>query len=289
MAEVRRLFVDGKFGQIHLRMAVPKEVQTRPLVCLHMFPQSGRNFEEFLKYAGNDRVVIAPDFPGYGESSPPQSPITAHEYAEAIWEAIDDLGLVEGEEKIDLFGVHAGSKLSTELAFQRPEDINRIVLSSAAVFEPEELKSYEAAFSPVPLDEEGTRFKYLWSMLVRNRAADVSYELCSVGLAEMLRGGEGYEWGHEAVFKYNKVFSDRLSTLKHPIALLNPNDDLFDITPRALKYMQNGELFNRSHWSFGFLEVNAKEAAELVTKWLAGPVPSKESDADTYRSATLDK
>ena len=71
MVETRRRFIDGVHGQIHLRVAEQGASHHRPLYCLHMSPKSGRSFEIFMRLMADDRTVVAPDYPGYGESAPP--------------------------------------------------------------------------------------------------------------------------------------------------------------------------------------------------------------------------
>lgn len=268
MAEAKRLFVDGPYGQTHLRMATPEAPSRAPLICLHMFPQSGRNFERFVEAASGERVVVAPDFPGHGESDAPDMPITAADYARSIWSVVDALGLAGEDGKVDFFGIHAGAKLAVEAACQRPDDVRKVVLSSAAVFYSEELENLRKTFSPKPLDEAGTRFDCWWGMITRSRPSYMSLEMCADAFAEVLRGGEKYEWGHQAVFDYNLEFPERLKALAHPVALLNPRDELYDMTLRSLDYLQNAELFDLPDWSHGFLEAFAKETAGLVCGWL---------------------
>lgn len=239
-------------------------------MCLHMFPQSGRNFEHFLEAASEDRLVVAPDFPGYGESSPPPSPISAEDYASAIWDAIDAMELCKHCGQIDVFGIHAGAKLAVELANQKPEKVNRIALSSAAVLEKSEIDRLKSIFSPIALDEEGSRFKHLWRLLVDSRGPEMSLEMCATSFAEMLRGGEGYEWGHMAVFEYNYKFSDVLTKISHPVALLNPGDELYEFTPRSAAFLPDCTLIDLPNWTHGYLEAHANETAEIITGWMDG-------------------
>lgn len=271
MATPKRAFLDSRFGQMHYRRSDSESDVHRPLLCLHMFPQSGRNFERLLSIAPEDYDVIAPDFPGYGESSPPPAPITASEYGEAIWEAVDQLNLLDAHGDIDLFGIHAGAKLAVEVAHQRPSHVRKIVLSSAAVLHPEELQQLKSVFSPIALDDQGTRLNHLWRLLVKNRGPQMSYEMMATSFAEMLRGGEGYEWGHHAVFEYNSVFPHVISGLEHPIKLLNPKDDLYDMTPRTQAYLRNGEMLDRPDWGQGFLETDAQELWAVIQEFLDEP------------------
>lgn len=279
MAKPKRLFVDGPYGQIHLRMAVPNAPTRPPLVCLHMFPQSGRNFHRFVGEASNDRIVIAPDVPGYGESDAPEIPITAEDYARSVWSVVDELALLDNG-AIDLFGIHAGAKLAVEAAYQRPGDVRKIALSSAAVLYADEIAQLKRTFSPIPLDEEGSRYQHLWRLLIRDRRSYMTLKTCADSFAEMLRGGEKYEWGHDAIFDYNERFPERLKALGHPVALLNPKDELYSMTTRSLDYLKNGELFDLPAWSHGYLETYPDEAAALILGWLDNdPAPAAQPAA----------
>ena len=268
MSRFRRKFVDGRYGQMHLRSIEPDHSSGRPLVCLHMFPQSGRNFEQFMAAMGTDRMVIAPDFPGYGESCAPSHPISATDYAASIGDVVEGLGLLGGSGKIDIFGIHAGSKLAVEFAYHNPEKIGKLALSSAAVLRQHEIEKMRGSLSHMPLDEEGTRFKLFWDMLMRNRGAGTTLEMAATSFSEMVRGGEKYSWGHRAVFEYNTLFPERLATLSHPIMLLNPQDDLYGMTPRSLPYLRNGTMTNLPGWGHGFLESRSDALAEIVREFL---------------------
>ena len=79
MGAIRRQFIDGEYGQLHLRVAKPANPIHPPLYCLHMSPKSGRLFEAFMRGACQDRIMVAPDYPGYGESAPP--PEDSHMFA----------------------------------------------------------------------------------------------------------------------------------------------------------------------------------------------------------------
>lgn len=268
MPGYRRKFIDGRYGQVHLRIAEPEQVDKIPLVCLHMFPQSGRNFEQFVQSIGTDRIVVAPDFPGYGESTAPESTISASDYAESICDVVNAFSLIEKYDQIDLFGIHAGAKLAVEFAFQHPEQVRRLVLASAAVLLPEEIERMKGTLSHIPLDEEGTRHQLLWDMLLRNRGPQTTLEMAAINFSEMIRGGEKYGWGHRAVFEYNTAFPARLAALRHPIALLNPEDDLYAMTPRSLEYLQNGKMVDLPGWGHGFLQTRADDLSVIVRDFL---------------------
>lgn len=131
---IQRLYVDGPYGQIHLRLAHPvdqeSETQT-PLACFHYSPGSGRLYEPLLPYLARDRMVMAFDTPGYGNSDPPPTQPYVPDYAEALAGAIESL--TDGQ-PVDVFGQLTGSLIAVEMAVSRPDLVRRVVLSRSPVF-----------------------------------------------------------------------------------------------------------------------------------------------------------
>src|SRR5512141_2127351 len=68
---LRKMYVDSRFGQLHMHTAFPSSGgfdELTPLVCVPPLAKSGRLFRPLLKDFGRDRSVYAPDLPGCGES-----------------------------------------------------------------------------------------------------------------------------------------------------------------------------------------------------------------------------
>jgi len=264
MSNVRRAFVDADYGQMHYRYAgTPSDKNT--LICLHQSPKSSREFIEFMKVAGDDRQVIAIDSPGHGESDVPETQMDIETFATSIWSAIDALKLG----KVDLLGHHTGAKVASEMTYQRPDAVGGIVMVSALVLTPEERDNFKSQFQPIPLDEDGTRFKHMWAQSLKYRGPGITLEQLAASMAENLRAGEAYEWGHEAAFNYTDAFAERVGTLPHRIIILNPKDMLFEYTPRVGKLLQNGEVIDHPEWGFGFLETDSQRAAKIIKEKLA--------------------
>ena len=80
----KRRFADGPYGPLHFRIAEPLEVLHPPLMCLHSSPNSGRIYEQVLAQLGGDRIVVAPDTPGFGDSEAPPEPVEIEDYARTI-------------------------------------------------------------------------------------------------------------------------------------------------------------------------------------------------------------
>ncbi len=131
---IERRYVDGPYGQIHMRIARPsdsaRETQP-PLACFHFSPGSGRMYEPLLPYLATDRLVMAFDTPGYGNSDPPPEQPWISDYAAALADAIRQ---ITDAPKIDVMGQLTGSLTSIELAVTRPDLVRRVVLSRAPVF-----------------------------------------------------------------------------------------------------------------------------------------------------------
>lgn len=262
MAPPVRRFVDGQFGQIHVRVAAPAAGGKRPLACLHMSPKSGRIFARFMAAAARDRMVIAHDYPGFGESdAPPAAPyVTIEDYARSLWDVCDALGLGT----IDLLGYHTGSMVAAEAARQRPGQVGRIVMIAAPVFTADELVQMQATYAEVPLDEAGTPFRQMWASVVAHRGPGATLEMLAESFAENLRAGENYEWGHRAAFAYAPKFAGVVQGLAQPITVLMPGDDLAAFTGRIAPYLRNGRIIAHPEWGHGFLDAHTGDAVEAV-------------------------
>lgn len=262
MAVPRRQFIDSTYGQIHLRTATPETPVEPPLYCLHMSPKSGRSYVNFMRAASDDRIVVAPDYPGYGESDPPPADphVTIADYAQSVWQVADALG----HKKIDLFGNHTGAQVALEMIHQAPDRVNKTVMVSATIFTNDELAAFAEYFSPVPLDEGGSRFKIMWEKIKAHAGPNMTLEMMADSLAENLRSGEAYEWGHEAAFAYVARFKELLGVTTHPITIINPGDELFEPTKRARELLRNGKIIDHPEWGHGFLDAFTDEAVKAV-------------------------
>lgn len=262
MTKPRRVFVDTDFGQMHLRIATPASVSEPPLVCLHMTPQSSRYFTNFMDAMSVDRVVVAPDYHGYGESDlPPISPsVTIQDYARTVWQALDQLQITN----VDLLGHHTGSKVAVEMASQRSASVNNIVLVSALILTDDEEVSALGKYNLAAVDESGERFFKMWEAIKAYRGPRMTLEMMAASFAEAVRNGAASDWGYLAASKYNKSFGEALSDLRHQIVVINPADDLYDFTPRLGKFLQNGKVLEKPKWGHGLWDAFTEDVVETV-------------------------
>ena len=263
---VRRVYVDGRYGQIHCRLAVPEEAPKAPIVCLHMSPKSGRSYRQILPHLADARVAVATDYPGHGESDPPPAEphVTIADFAESVFNVVDAIG----GGPIHLVGYHTGAMVAVEAAVLRPDDVLSITSISAPVLTESEVEQLSEAFQPIPIDEAGTRFRINWERVLKHRGPGMTLQMAAESFAENLRAGDDYEWGHRAAFAYAAEYNRKLAEIEQPNFVMNPADDMFEQSPRADAMMKNGRRKDYPQWAHGFLNAYPAEAAAEILAFI---------------------
>jgi len=134
---VKREYVDGPFGQIHLRLARPSDLEREtqpPLALFHYSPGSSPMYANLIPLSAADRLVMAFDTPGYGNSSAPPEQPSITDYSEALADAAEQLTVGQ---PIDIFGHLTRSLIAVEMAIARSDLIHRVVLSRSPGFSDE--------------------------------------------------------------------------------------------------------------------------------------------------------
>nr|WP_281397098.1 alpha/beta fold hydrolase [Sphingobium boeckii] len=255
-----------RFGQVHYRFAQPQKASGKlPFLCLHASPGSSRGYMDFLPMMGTDRLAIAADTPGYGLSDRPPAPSTIGDFAAAMGDLVDAMGL----KRIDLLGNHTSSATALELARQRPRLVRKIILNSALMFTPEDLVKMKAGVANVAasdLEAAAARIPENWKAFRKFRP-DMNEERAWLLFWEMNRDPMHLDWGYAASFDYD--FAKTLVQITQPILILNPNDVLFAITSRARAVVPNGRVLDLP-WTGGTFGVHAAEVAALARDFLDG-------------------
>ena len=282
-AAVRRDYAEARFGQVHYRIVQPEAPVQRPLMCFHLSPSSGRIYGRLLAEMGRDRVALAPDTPGFGDSdAPPEAPEIA-DYAAVMGEVLDALEIGE----VDLMGYHTGSRIALELAQQRPRQVRRLILVSASVYTQDELASQKEHYAGRESDDDGDFLKAAWDGHKKWRSADAPLIYVHREVSEALRGGANAWWGHRAAFNYPPA--ENLPRVKQPVFILCPEDDLYEQTLRAADHIANGRLIELPEWGgHGMLDMHTGEVAEILRGLLdtpgeAAPAPQQPKPAPAPR------
>ncbi|MFL2770832.1 MAG: alpha/beta fold hydrolase [Rhodospirillaceae bacterium] len=269
---VRRTYVDGRFGQIHLRVATPaqdvspteKTPDKLPLMCFHMSPNSGRIYEKFLGHMGTDRLAVAPDTPGFGDSDPPQTQPSISDYSSAMVDVMDALNLP----KVDIMGYHTGSETCVELALRQPNRVRKLILTSVPIFSDEELQGFRDHYAHEPMSEDGSHLAEKWKGHLFWAGPGYTMDLVGKQFADALRRPDISWWGHNAAFNF--PMGEKIKKVTQPILALNPNDDLVEQTRRANGIMQNGMIRELPDWGHGCLDLHTDAISTLIRSFLDG-------------------
>lgn len=103
--------------------------QGRPLVLVHGGAGSWMHWIRNIEVLARDRRLLVPDLPGFGESDLPGGRVDADTIAPILGQCLR--GLLRGE-PFDLVGFSFGGLVSAFVAAERPANLERLVLVSAA-------------------------------------------------------------------------------------------------------------------------------------------------------------
>lgn len=122
--------IDGL--DIFYREAGPKDAPT--ILLLHGFPTSSHMFRNLIQYLGDEFHMIAPDYPGYGNSSMPS--VDKFEYtfdnqAEIVDKFVEKLGL----KKFSLYVMDYGAPIGFRLFAKHPERVQSFIVQNGNAYD----------------------------------------------------------------------------------------------------------------------------------------------------------
>ena len=266
-APVDRMYVDGRFGQLHVYHAGPAEERDHPpLMCFHMSPFAAVIYEAFLSEMGKDRLAIAVDTPGFGNSDATPTPPLIGDYAAAMGDVMDAFDL----ERVDVMGFHTGSKTCIEVARQQPDRVRRIVMVSIAYWTEAERANRRVTIKAPEITEDGSHLMKSWQALRRWSMEGRTLQMIADSFYANWLNPKITHWGHQAAYQYN--VEEAMAEVNKPIMVLNPEDDLWEQTPRIKPLLQHpdSQFHDLNGWAHGFLDLKTEEAATLVRQFLDG-------------------
>jgi pimeloyl-ACP methyl ester carboxylesterase len=262
---LRKMYVDCRFGQLHVHTAFPSSGgfdELTPLVCIHPAPLSGRVFRGLLPTLGVDRSVYAPDLPGYGESDAPESAPSVADYAAAVGDLLDSLRL----RHVDLLGYQTGSLVAAELAIARPDQVRRVVLSGVPVFDAKDREGFNSRPWPVRARDDGSHLVEEWQRVRRARGVHATVARLGEDLAAALRAGDTAAWGPAAAANYPS--GERLPLLKQQTLVLRARDELWEMTSRAEALLRESRRVDLPEQNGGLFDTGVAEVTRYAREFL---------------------
>ncbi len=265
LVQVRRQYADCRFGQLHYRVAEPVDKQKivhPPLFCFHQSPSSGHIFGELMKKLATDRIVYAPDTPGFGQSDAPSTQPEIGDYAAAMLDWMNGLG----HSTYDLLGYHTGALIATEIAIERPKAVRKVVLVGLAVFTETEQQAFSAQPWPRPTKEDGSHLLQEWQRTLQWRGAGQTMPMMAQNFVYKLMAGEKAWWGARAAIYYPATA--RFLKMQPAVLAIRPQDDLWEISLRAKPLLTHAQWIDLPQYGFGLFEVAPGEVNKIIREFM---------------------
>jgi pimeloyl-ACP methyl ester carboxylesterase len=168
-------------------------------------------------------------------------------------------------------GFHTGSVIATQLATSLPHQVRRVVLFGLAAYpadlRKEKLQMLQKAFPPPGPGIE--HIKKLWAIIGQLSDPRISWEERHVSMAECLRLGARMPWGYVSVYRYD--FLEAMAKVTQPVLVMNPQDDLWDITNATAQIFPNGRRVDLPGVKHGVLKLETARVVAEIEAFLQQP------------------
>lgn len=219
---IKKSYIDTKQGQIHYRYSDgPMDLPI--VVMIHQTTSTSEMFEKVMMRLEKDYRMIAPDFPGYGNSFFPDAVPDIGYYSDVLMEALDNLGIVD----LHVVGHHTGGGIALDMTVNNPERIHTLSIIGpvyADEAEREELRKITTGLVDQIIPKaDGSHLNEGWKML-EIYGADVSVELHHREVLDHLKAWKGCGQAFSAIL--NQDFSGLFHKVKGPLLLICSPDDV---------------------------------------------------------------
>jgi pimeloyl-ACP methyl ester carboxylesterase len=208
-SQIRKAYLDTKYGQLHYRYAVPSDPPRDIIVFLHQSATSGASMTRLMDhYASRGYACYAPDMPGFGQSDDPPdfaveeiSALGTRWYVNLYLRAFAQLGVA----KYHIVGHHTGASLATEMAAVRPEAVKSICLIGTSVMTAAERAEMKARFfepfnKPTP---DGSHLQKTWDYVAK-LGGDGDLEVHQQAALDHIRAWKGRNQIYGAIWDQDK-------------------------------------------------------------------------------------
>jgi len=214
-----------RYGQLHVRSHDGKGGV--PLLLLHPSPRSAEMWEPLQERL--TRPSLAPDRLGYGFSDAPPWALSLEQYAQCTADAIEAAG-VQGA--FDVLGVHVGSLEAIEIAHAHAHRVRRVLAVGMPLFTAEEQQRQMEKYSEQPLRPviEGGHVLAAWRACFAFRQPPYDLADAHRRFVELLLAANP---GAALKAAGSYPIEKRLKSLRAPLTVLAPHDDIFEQTSRV--------------------------------------------------------
>ena len=166
----------------------------RTILLLHGFPTSSNMFRNLIPRLADSFHVVAPDYPGFGQSGMPHREAFAYTF-ENLTNVVD--GLVEqlGLGRFSLYVMDYGAPIGYRLALRRPDQVDALIVQNGNAYHEglrefwDPIKRYWSDPRPenraalhVLVEEKSTRWQYENGVADHTRLDPTTWTLDQVGL-----------------------------------------------------------------------------------------------------------
>lgn len=126
----RTVEIDGQ--SIFYREAGPKDAPT--ILLLHGFPTSSHMFRNLIPSVADKYHLVAPDYPGYGNSSMPK--VDEFEYTfDNLSQIVDKFTVKLGLDRYSLYLMDYGAPIGFRLAAKHPERVDSLIIQNGNAYD----------------------------------------------------------------------------------------------------------------------------------------------------------
>ena len=118
--------------KIFYREAGPADAPV--VLLLHGFPTSSHMFRNLIPLLADRYRVIAPDYPGYGQSDAPDRADFTYSFAHFA-DLVDALLQQLGAEKYAMYVMDYGAPVGYRLALKHPERVSALIVQNGNAYE----------------------------------------------------------------------------------------------------------------------------------------------------------
>lgn len=183
------------------------------LLMVHQSPRSSAEYEPLMRQWAEHFTCIAPDTPGFGQSDPlPGTPEIA-DFADALCETMDALGIGP----CPAYGFHSGGIILVTALKRHPERFRALAVGGYAIWNAEEMRIFGERYLPEFLPSPyGEHLAWLWNRMLeqswvfpwfdtreeaRLSVAHADVPRVAQAVMEMLEAGNAYQAGYGAVLR----------------------------------------------------------------------------------------